>query len=140
MPNKNSGHPAHIRYSFMNNLNNERKKTVMVSIGGEEEQPPVVQITRCLRCGYPIRPGVMECPNCGYDVGALQRQNAEQAAAQQLENERKHKATRMVAVADIPTVTLKPAIGEDTQPVATLHDGDIVRIGDQLLEIHFEKE
>lgn len=112
----------------------------MASIGGEEEQPPVVQITRCLRCGYPIRPGVMECPNCGYDVGALQRQNAEQAAAQQMENERKHKATRMFAVADIPTARFKPVIGDDKQPVATLHDGDIVRIGEQLLEIHFEKE
>ena len=127
-------------FKFMNNDINERKKTVMSSIGGEEETPPVAQITRCLRCGYPIRPGVMLCPHCGYDVGSLIRENAEKVAAQAQEEARKHKATRMAAVCDVPEVVLKPVYDGDESSATKLHDGDVVQINDHLYKIQFKPE
>ena len=98
--------------------NNGLKKTLPenIAFGGslydeiQETSTKTIKETVCPKCGYPLRPDAIKCPNCNYAVNGASHTQTKQVQSQDQPNYQRH-PTRMVnaepAPADAPAPTRK---------------------------------
>ncbi len=81
-----SNNPAHNEQEFrpVDNADPRLKKTVNENDRGggtpvfqQSNQENSVEMSTCPKCGYPLRPGISNCPNCNFKIGEVHHRPVE---------------------------------------------------------------